>query len=68
MAVDLSAIAAILFAEAEARAFLAEIAGAGIRRLPAVNFVEVGIVVRRDASGARKHAFPFTDRIFRVGA
>ena len=46
MVIDLSAIAAILFAEPEARAFLAEIAAAGICRLSAANFVEVGIVVR----------------------
>lgn len=66
MVIDLSAIAAILFAEPEARAFLAEIAAAGICRLSAANFVEVGIVVRRDASGARKRAFDELMRTFQI--
>ena len=66
MVIDSSAIAAILFAEPEARAFLAEIAAAGICRLSAANFVEVGIVVRRDASGARKRAFDELMRTFQI--
>jgi ribonuclease VapC len=46
--------------------FLAEIAAAGICRLSAANFVEAGIVVRRDASGARKRAFDELMRTFQI--
>ena len=66
MVIDSSAIVAILFAEPEARAFLSEIAAAGICRLSAANFVEVGIVVRRDPSGARRHALDELMRTFPI--
>jgi ribonuclease VapC len=56
MVIDTSAIIAILNAEPEARTFAARLAGASICRLSAANFVETGLVTRRDPTGAYRQA------------
>lgn len=56
MVIDSSAIIAILFDEPEAQALLSQIAGAEICRLSAASLVEIGIVLRRDATAQRRAA------------
>ena len=57
MVIDSSAIIAILFDEPDAQALLSEIAAAEISRLSAASLVEVGLVLRRDATAPRRAAF-----------
>lgn len=57
MVIDSSAIIAILFDEPEAQALLSQIAGTEICRLSAASLVEIGIVLRRDATAQRRAAF-----------
>ncbi len=54
MVIDSSAIIAILFDEPEAKAFLSQIATAGVCRLSTACLVEVGIVLRRDGAAQRR--------------
>jgi ribonuclease VapC len=56
MIVDASALIAILRDEPEARAFANAIAGAEIRRISAISFVEAAVVIdgRRDPVASRK--------------
>lgn len=54
MVIDSSAIIAILFDEPEAKAFLSQIATAGVCRLSTASLVEVGIVLRRDGAAQRR--------------
>ena len=56
MVVDASAIVAILNAEPEAPIFAATLAGASVCRISAANFVEAGLVARRDPTGAWRQA------------
>ena len=57
MIIDSSAVIAILFDEPEAQALLSQIAGPEICRLSAASLVEIGIVLRRDATAQRRAAF-----------
>lgn len=66
MVIDTSAIVAILFDEPEASSFLSLMAAAGICRLSAASFVELGIVLRRDPTGARRRAFEEMVRLFGI--
>ena len=56
MIVDASALIAVLRDEPEARAFANAIAGAEIRRISAISFVEAAVVIdgRRDPVASRK--------------
>lgn len=56
MVVDTSALVAILKAEPEAATFLAKLAAATGCRLSAANFVEAGLIVNHDPSGAHREA------------
>jgi len=56
MVLDTSAVIAILRAEPEAEEFLALLAGAPICRLSAASFVEAGLVIRQDQTGAYRQA------------
>lgn len=49
MTVDTSAVVAILFAEPDAADYAQAIAGAEVRRISAINFVEVSAVVQASA-------------------
>ncbi len=53
MIIDSSAVIAILFDEPEAQALLSQIAGPEICRHSAASLVEIGIVLRRDATAQR---------------
>lgn len=66
MVIDTSAIVAILFDEPEASAFLSLMATAGVCRLSAASFVELGIVLRRDRTGRRRQAFEEMIRLFGI--
>ncbi len=66
MVIDSSALVAILFNEPEAVPFLSRMAAADVCRLSAASFVELGIVLRRDPTGRRHHAFEETLRTFSV--
>jgi ribonuclease VapC len=57
MVVDTSAIIAILKAEPEAEAFLVRILGVSLCRISAASFVETGLVISRDQTGAYRQAF-----------
>jgi ribonuclease VapC len=57
MVIDSSAVIAILFNESEAPDFLARIASAAVCRISAASLLEVGIVLRREASAQRRAAF-----------
>ncbi|WP_029008507.1 type II toxin-antitoxin system VapC family toxin [Azospirillum halopraeferens] len=56
MVIDTSAIIAILKGEPEAPLLLAKIATADVCRISAATLVEIGIVARRDTTGAVEHA------------
>jgi ribonuclease VapC len=66
MAIDSSAVVAILFDEPDAKAFLSRIADAEVCRLSAASLVEVGIVLRRDRSADRRDAFSEMLRLFAI--
>ena len=66
MVIDSSAIIAILFDEPDAQALLSEIAAAAIPRLSAASLVEVGLVLRRDATAPRRAAFDEMLRLFSI--
>jgi ribonuclease VapC len=57
MVIDSSALLAIILAEPEAAAFLRTIKNAPVRRISAASFLETGMVLRRDGSGARQKLF-----------
>jgi ribonuclease VapC len=50
MVIDTSAIIAILAGGPDARTFVAKLSGASVCRIAAANFVEAGLVTRRDKS------------------
>ena len=56
MVIDSSAIIAILHGEPEAHAFVIKLAAATTCRLSAANYVEAGLVLKRDATGAARRA------------
>lgn len=56
MVVDTSAIIAILNAEPEAQTFATKLVAASVCRISAANFVEAGLVARRDPTGAWRQA------------
>jgi ribonuclease VapC len=56
MVIDSSAVIAILHGEPEAHAFVIKLAAATKCRLSAANYVEAGLVLRRDATGAARRA------------
>jgi ribonuclease VapC len=66
MVIDSSAIIAILFDEPEAQAFLSQMATAEVCRLSAASLVEVGIVLRREATTKRREAFDEMLRLFTI--
>ena len=66
MVIDSSAVIAILFDEPEAEALLSQIAAAEISRLSAASLVEVGLVLRRDATAPRRAAFDEMLRLFSI--
>lgn len=51
MIIDTSAVLAILFAEDDAACYASAIAGAEVRLMSAVNYVEAGVVIDNQASG-----------------
>ena len=66
MVIDSSAIIAVLHGEAEAHAFIMKFAAAATCRLSAANYVEAGLVLRRDATGAARRAFETLLTDFRI--
>ena len=57
MAIDSSALLAIILAEPEAATFLRAIKSSKSRRISAASFLETGMVLRRDPSGQRQQLF-----------
>jgi ribonuclease VapC len=57
MVIDSSALLAIILAEPEAAEFLRAIKSAPERRISAASFLETGMVLLRDSSGARQKLF-----------
>ncbi len=57
MVIDSSALAAIILKEPEAAQFLRAIQSARARKISAASFFETGMVLKRDATGARMRAF-----------
>lgn len=66
MIIDSSAVIAILFDEPEAQALLSQIAVADVCRLSSASLVEIGIVLRRDATAQRRAAFDEMRRLFSI--
>jgi len=64
--IDSSAVIAILFDEPEAQALLSQIAVADVCRLSSASLVEIGIVLRRDATAQRRAAFDEMRRLFSI--